>query len=219
MPAFPLRFKTSLFTLLDLGSSRGLGHQAAAPPAAPFFQLHPPTMPIEGVDEGKQVMYAAGWRPEPYEPRQEVWAKMMKGDHCKISDYHVCRNDKEATSWNVQLCVSGADYKALWRADDPKTVVATLEDGCIIFRKKGEDGEVEPAGAYIKLPKSCDPNSELVVNTPVKGGFFVTVNKLGFKGTPTPLHPIILGDEPPFRDMKFDPEIQPGYVKPTGDSK
>ena len=35
-------------------------------------------------DPNKRVEYAAGWRPEPYKPRDDVWEKMLYNGHAKI---------------------------------------------------------------------------------------------------------------------------------------
>lgn len=154
-------------------------------------------------DPNKRVEYAAGWRPEPYKPRDDVWDKMLYNGHAKISDYHVCRNDKNGYSWSVQLNVSGPDYKPLWKAE-PAEVTVVNEGGYLIFLKE-VDGVKEEKGAYLKLPKSCDPNSTVHCDRPPKGGFFVTVKKTGATEEPAPIDGKILGTEPPWpkQEIRF----------------
>ena len=159
-------------------------------------------------DDSKRVEYAAGWRPEPYKPRDDVWQKMLWNGHAKISDYHVCRNDKNGYSWSIQLNVTGSDYKSLWKAE-PNEVTAKIMEGCLVLTKT-VDGAEEELGAYLKLPKSCDPKGTIHIDTPPKGGFFVTVSKIGATEQPAPIDGKILGTEPPWpNQLGPDGTMQP----------
>ena len=139
-------------------------------------------------DKKSGTIWAAGWRPDPYKPREKSWADDSK--HVKISDYHVCRNDENAYSWQIELRVIGKDYSKLWESK-PDETACKVEDGSLVFTKEGEE-----TGAYLKLPKAADPNGEIHIDCPPKGGFYVTLPKLGAKAKPAPLEPGILGTGP-----------------------
>ena len=138
-------------------------------------------------EAGGQKYYAAGWRPEPYEPREESWAD--DSPHVKISNYHVVRNDANGYSYKLQTYVTGKDYKEAWKGED-ETVLVTIENGILILKNPEEE-----TGAYLKLPKAADSSFTPVVDR-VKSGLFVTVGKKGAKSAPAPLSQDILGTGP-----------------------
>lgn len=142
---------------------------------------------MEG-EKKPQVWYAAGWKPEPYIPREEAWSD--PSPHVRLSDYSVCRNDKTGWSWKIQCHVTGKDYKTAWKGEE-KDVLVSIEDGCIILKNEGEE-----TGAYLKLPKMCDASFTPIVDRPPRGGFFVTMGRIGATETPPPLSPDILGTGP-----------------------
>lgn len=135
-----------------------------------------------------QVYYAAGWKPEPYTPREESWADTSV--HAKISDYRVVRNDANAYSWSFELHVSDKEYKLAWKGEADK-VVASIEDGCLVLKNPEEE-----TGAYLKLPKAANASATPTIDAPPRGGFFVTLAKTGAKAAPTPLSEDILGTGP-----------------------
>ena len=136
-----------------------------------------------------QKYYAAGWKPEPYEPREASWAD--DSPHVKISDYHVVRNDENAYSWKIDTVVTGKDYKAAWKAEKDEDVLVSIENGCIILKNPEEE-----TGAYLKLPKKANAGFEPIVDKPPRGGLFVTMGKTGAKAAPAPLSEGILGTGP-----------------------
>jgi len=144
--------------------------------------------PSKYSDMKPQVYYAAGWKPEPYTPREASWAD--DSPHAKISDYHVVRNDENAYSYKIQCGVSGKDYNAAWKGEE-KDVLVTIENGCIILKNEGEE-----TGAYLKLPKAAIQSGEPIVDRPPRGGLFVTVPKATAKGAPAPLPSGVLGTDP-----------------------
>lgn len=148
-------------------------------------------------EKEKKVYYAAGWQPEPYIPREAAWAD--SSPHVRLSDYHVVRNDENAYSWQIQCGVSGKDYKAAWKGEE-KEVVVSVEDGCLILKNPGE-----ATGAYLKLPKKADPEGDIHVDTPPRGGFFVTIPKKGAKAAPEPLSQDILGTGPIIKQDRAPP--------------
>ena len=139
-------------------------------------------------DKKPGVWYAAGWRPEPYEPREAAWAD--SSPHVRISDYQVVRNDANAYSWKIQCQVTGKDYQVAWKGEE-KEVLVSIEDGCIVLKNEGEE-----TGAYLKLPKTADPSAAMHVDRPPRGGFFVTLPKMGAKAAPEPLSQDVLGTGP-----------------------
>jgi len=134
------------------------------------------------------VYYAAGWKPEPYEPRESAWAD--SSPHVKISDYHVVRNDENGYSWKLQCHVTGKDYKSAWKGEE-KDVLVSIENGCIVLKNPEEE-----TGAYLKLPKMANASATPIVDKPERGGVFITVPKSSAKGAPEPLSIKILGMEP-----------------------
>jgi len=141
-------------------------------------------------DKKPQVYYAAGWKPEPYIPREEAWAD--SSPHVKLSDYNVVRSDANATSWKFECHVTGKDYQTAWtRSGEEKDIVVSVEDGCIVLKNPGEE-----TGAYLKLPKTADAAATPIVDKPERGGLFVTLPKKGATAAPEPLSIKILGMEP-----------------------
>lgn len=139
-------------------------------------------------DEKKgQVFYAAGWKPEPYEPREASWADDSK--HVKLSDYQVIVNDGNGYSWKLQCSVTGKDYKSAWSCEEADVLVS-VEDGCLVLKKPDEE-----TGAYLKLPKMADASSTPHVDK-TRCGVFVTLPKVGAKAPPTPLTEEQLGTSP-----------------------
>lgn len=159
-----------------------------------LYHDHRKEDPPDDLDTTGRKLYAGGWRPKPYKPKDDAWDKLIYKGHCKISHYNVVRNDENGYSWRVDLLVHGKDYEPCWKADSEQVDVVN-EDGYLIFTKT-VNGTKEEKGAYIKLPKSCDPNSAVHVDRAPKGQFFVTVSKLGAKGPPEPIDGRILGTTP-----------------------
>ena len=140
------------------------------------------------VKNGK-VLYGGGWQPEPLTPREKSWTNPK--DHAKISNYHVIRNDENALSFQIAMRVRAKDYKMAFTATKAEEVSVKIEGGCIVIVKEGET-----VGAYLKLPKVCDPSAKPIVEGPGDGPLFVTVLKKGAKAAPEPLNDIQLGVKP-----------------------
>ena len=155
--------------------------------------LHTPLAELSGDKRKPQVFYAAGWRPEPYKPDEKSWADDSK--HVKISDYSVIRNDADAYSWLIQEWVTDQSYELAWKMEPEEltegALKVTIENGCLVLMKEGAE-----KGAYLKLPKAADTSFTPIVDTPPRGGLFVTVGKTGAKAPPKPLSPEILGTAP-----------------------
>ena len=131
------------------------------------------------MDKLGEPVFPAGWRPEPYPPREASWAD--SSPHVKISNYHVVRSDENAYSWQIQLHVSDKEYQTAWRGGEAEILV-TVEDGCLVLRNPEEE-----SGAYLKLPKLADLTAKPIVDRPLPGGIFVTLPKMGAKSAPAPL--------------------------------
>ena len=130
------------------------------------------------------AVHEAGWRPEPYPPREASWAD--SSPHAKISNYIVVRNDENAYSWQIQLHVTGKEYENVWRGGEEEILV-TVEDGCLVLRNHDEK-----VGAYLKLPKYIDPKAKPIVDRPKADGMYVTMSKVGAKAAPEPLSDTLL---------------------------
>jgi hypothetical protein len=156
-------------------ADRGLG-SLAPPPPLPEGQE--PNIDEYGVNRDVPPVYGGGWQPEPLtKPSDEPVAP----HHAKINRYHVVRNTKEYYTFSIEPHVVKADdiTKAEWTCADAKKLQVTSAGGFLTFLKLDDEGAPEEYGAQFKLPKAADPESELLVVTPDKGGLFVTVLKRG----------------------------------------
>jgi hypothetical protein len=154
----------------------------------------------DGIIDRDKKVWAAGWRPEPYPPREKSW-ELWQGasGHQRVGNYMVVRNDENAYSFLVELHVTDKQYERTWEAKPEELQPPKIVDGLLILCKEGES-----TGAFMKIPKGADPSGELVVDTPEKGGYYVTIPKLGAKQKPAPIDPVILGTKLP----KYPPDAQ-----------
>lgn len=145
------------------------------------------------IDGKGQAFYGGGWQPEAYQPSEKSWAD--SSPHIKVATYQVVRNDATAYSWCFDpLGVLDKDYKLAWEGD-PATVEVSIEKGCIVLKNPGEE-----TGAYLKLPKTANPNGELKVDRPMRSGrsngLFVSVSKMGATAPMESLPDWVLGTTP-----------------------